>query len=60
VREWGDNGTPVVRSKPDSAAAKAFADLAESVVKATAVHHFERAGGKLPSGKAPTRLKILR
>lgn len=60
VREWGDQGMPVVRSKPESAAAMAFADLAESVVKATAQHHFERAGGKLPSGKAPTRLKILR
>jgi ATP-binding protein involved in chromosome partitioning len=60
VQQGGDAGLPVVKGAPETAAAKAFAELAERVVNATARHHFDRQGGKLPSGKAPTRLKILR
>jgi len=60
VQEGGDEGLPVVKGKPDSDAARAFGILADQVVTATARHHFDRLGGKLPTGKAPTRLKILR
>ncbi|MFK7986770.1 MAG: P-loop NTPase [Sandaracinaceae bacterium] len=61
VREWGDKGMPVVQSRPDSEAAKAFGAAAESVANAVAQRHFKRTGGeKAPPAKGPTRLKIVR
>lgn len=61
VREWGDQGMPVVQAKPDTNAAKVFLSVAEAVVEAVAQRHFERTGGtKLPTGKGPTRLRIIR
>jgi ATP-binding protein involved in chromosome partitioning len=36
VREWGDNGTPVVQAAPDSAAAKAFIAIADRLVELVA------------------------
>ena len=61
VREWGDKGMPVVKSAPESDAAKVFVHLADEVTRAVARQHFERTGGlKIPAGKGPTRLKIIR
>jgi ATP-binding protein involved in chromosome partitioning len=61
VREWGDQGMPVVQAKPDSEAAKVLAQIAEDLAAKVAQHHFERGGGqKAPGTKGPTRLKILR
>jgi ATP-binding protein involved in chromosome partitioning len=61
VREWGDQGMPVVQAKPDSEAAKVLSQIAEDLVAKVAQHHFERGGGqKAPGTKGPTRLKILR
>lgn len=61
VREWGDKGMPVVRSVPTSEAAKVFAHVADEVTRSVARQHFERTGGaKIPAGKGPTRLKIIR
>jgi ATP-binding protein involved in chromosome partitioning len=37
VREAGDAGTPVVLSAPDSAAARAFSEIAESLIESGAV-----------------------
>jgi hypothetical protein len=50
----------VVTGRPESTAGRAFLELADAVAAATARLHFDRAGGKLPSGKGPTRLKIVR
>ena len=61
VREWGDQGTPVVQAAPGSAAGKAFAELAEVLAERIAVEHFVRGGGKeAPGGVGPKRLRILR
>jgi ATP-binding protein involved in chromosome partitioning len=60
VQEGGDAGLPVVKGRPESTAGRAFLELADAVAAATARLHFDRAGGKLPSGKGPTRLKIVR
>jgi ATP-binding protein involved in chromosome partitioning len=61
VREWGDKGMPVVQSRPDSPAARAFRDAAEQLAATIAQRHFERTGAaKAPPSKGPTRLKIVR
>ncbi len=61
VREWGDKGLPIVQSVPDSAAAQSFIEIADQLVAKVANLHFTRAGGtKIPTTKAPTRLRILR
>jgi ATP-binding protein involved in chromosome partitioning len=61
VREWGDQGTPVVQALPSSAAAKAFVGIAEKVADRIAREHFARGGGKTaPAGDAPKRLRIVR
>ncbi|HEX6241213.1 MAG TPA: Mrp/NBP35 family ATP-binding protein [Polyangiales bacterium] len=61
VREWGDNGTPVVQALPQSESAQAFARIADRVTEIIARRHFERHGGaKAPSTSGPRRLKIVR
>ncbi len=61
VREWGDNGTPIVQAQPDSASAKAFSAIADQLTAIIAQRHFERSGGgKAPATSGPRRLKIVR
>jgi ATP-binding protein involved in chromosome partitioning len=51
VREWGDAGTPIVEAAPSSESARAFAALADSLVKriddlgAPAALNIDRSGG---------------
>jgi ATP-binding protein involved in chromosome partitioning len=61
VREWGDKGTPVVQAAPQSASARAFADIAEKLAVRIAIEHWKRTGGaKAPAADGPTRLRIVR
>jgi ATP-binding protein involved in chromosome partitioning len=61
VREQGDKGFPIVQAQPESDVAKVFVSVAEVLVEKVLKDHFERTGGqKLPAGKGPTRLKIMR
>jgi ATP-binding protein involved in chromosome partitioning len=61
VREWGDNGTPVVQAVPQSESAQAFVRIADALTEIIAKRHFERRGGeKAPSTSGPRRLKIVR
>jgi ATP-binding protein involved in chromosome partitioning len=61
VREWGDNGTPVVQAMPQSSSAQAFSRIADSLTEIIARRHFERHGGaKAPTTSGPRRLKIVR
>jgi ATP-binding protein involved in chromosome partitioning len=59
VREWGDNGTPVVQAQPNTPAAKAFRDIAERLADRVTASLFESSGGIAPV-TAPKRLPILR
>ena len=61
VREWGDQGTPVVQAAPGSAAGQAFSAIADALAERVAKEHFDRGGGDAaPSGEGPKRLRILR
>ena len=61
VREQGDAGLPIVQAQPDSEVTGTFLAVAEVLVEKILRDHFERTGGsKLPAGKGPTRLKIMR
>ncbi|MGD8317589.1 MAG: Mrp/NBP35 family ATP-binding protein [Myxococcales bacterium] len=61
VREWGDQGTPVVQAAPASAAGRALAAIADALSERVAKEHFDRAGGEsAPEGEGPKRLRILR
>jgi ATP-binding protein involved in chromosome partitioning len=61
VRQWGDDGTPIVQAAPGAAAAKALARVAERLAERVALEHFVRGGGKeAPSGSGPKRLRIMR
>jgi ATP-binding protein involved in chromosome partitioning len=61
VRQWGDDGTPIVQAQPEHPASLAFADLAEKLSLRIARDAFERAGGeRAPDTEGPRRLKILR
>ena len=61
VRQWGDQGTPVVQAAPASAAGQAFAVIADALAERVAKEHFDRGGGeRAPEGKGPKRLRILR
>lgn len=61
VREWGDQGTPVVQAAPASAAGQALAEIADALAERVAKAHFDRAGGEsAPEGEGPKRLRILR
>jgi ATP-binding protein involved in chromosome partitioning len=59
IREWGDNGTPVVQSQPTSASAKAFREIAERLADRVTTELFEQYGGNAPT-EGPRRLPILR
>jgi ATP-binding protein involved in chromosome partitioning len=59
VREWGDNGTPVVQAQPNSPAAKAFREIAERLADRVTASLFAAHGGTAPV-EAPKRLPILR
>jgi ATP-binding protein involved in chromosome partitioning len=61
VRQWGDDGTPVVQAEPEHPTAKAFMRVAEALSTRIARDAFERAGGdKAPETQGPRRLKIMR
>jgi len=61
VREWGDNGTPIVQAVPNSESALAFSRIADRLTALIAQRHFARQGGdKLPATSGPRRLKIVR
>jgi ATP-binding protein involved in chromosome partitioning len=59
VREWGDNGTPVVQAQPASSVAKVFRDIAEKLSDRVTVE-LNRAYGGIAPAEGPRRLKILR
>jgi ATP-binding protein involved in chromosome partitioning len=61
VREWGDQGTPIVQAAPASPAGIAFASIADTLAERIAKEHFDRTGGdSAPEGEGPKRLRILR
>jgi ATP-binding protein involved in chromosome partitioning len=61
VREWGDQGTPVVQAAPASPAGVALASIADVLAERVAKEHFGRSGGEsAPEGEGPKRLRILR
>ena len=61
VREWGDQGTPIVQAAPASAAGQAFAVVADALAERVAKEHFDRGGSDAaPEGEGPKRLRILR
>jgi ATP-binding protein involved in chromosome partitioning len=61
VRQWGDQGTPVVKAAPESEVAKSFVRLAHELSMLVAKKRFQETGGeKAPSASGPTRLRILR
>jgi ATP-binding protein involved in chromosome partitioning len=61
VREWGDQGTPIVQAAPASPAGVAFAEIADVLAERVAKAHFDRTGGEsAPGGEGPKRLRILR
>jgi ATP-binding protein involved in chromosome partitioning len=61
VREWGDQGTPIVQAAPASPAGQAFAGVADALAERIAKEHFDRSGGETaPEGEGPKRLRILR
>jgi ATP-binding protein involved in chromosome partitioning len=61
VREWADDGMPVVQAAPGSDSGKAFTSIADTLATRIAVEHFQRGGGqKAPSAEGPKRLRILR
>ncbi|KPK14815.1 MAG: chromosome partitioning protein [Myxococcales bacterium SG8_38] len=61
VREWGDQGTPVVQAAPASLAGQAFGAIADALAERIAKEHFDRGGGEsAPAGEGPKRLRILR
>ena len=61
VRQWGDDGTPIVQAAPEHVSSRAFMELAERLSVNIALEAFERAGGhKAPDTSGPRRLKIVR
>ncbi len=61
VRQWGDDGTPIVQAMPAHPTARAFVQVAEALSVRIARDAFERAGGeKAPDTHGPRRLKIMR
>ena len=61
VREWGDQGTPIVQAAPASTAGQAFAAVADALAERVAKEHFDRGGSDAaPEGEGPKRLRILR
>jgi ATP-binding protein involved in chromosome partitioning len=61
VREWGDEGTPIVQAAPASPAGQAFARVADALAERIAKEHYDRSGDETaPEGEGPKRLRILR
>lgn len=61
VRQWGDQGMPIVQAAPETSSAKAFTHLAEKLAEKVAQTHFEREGGaSAPKSEGPKRLQIVR
>ncbi|RLB56339.1 MAG: chromosome partitioning protein [Deltaproteobacteria bacterium] len=61
VREWGDEGTPIVQAAPGSDSGKVFTDVASALSERIALEHFVRGGGtEAPGASGPKRLRILR
>jgi ATP-binding protein involved in chromosome partitioning len=61
VRQWGDDGTPIVQAAPEHVSSRAFVQLAERLSLKIALEAFERAGGqRAPDTSGPRRLKIVR
>jgi ATP-binding protein involved in chromosome partitioning len=61
VRQWGDDGTPIVQAMPDHVSSRGFVELAERLSLKIALEAFERAGGqRAPDTSGPRRLKIVR
>ncbi len=61
VREWGDRGTPVVQSAPNTPAAQALNEIADQLATLVAQSHFERHGSKQsPPADEAKRLRVLR
>jgi len=61
VREWGDQGTPIVQAAPASPAGQAFTGIADALAEQIAKEHFNRSEGETaPEGEGPKRLRILR
>lgn len=61
VRQWGDDGTPIVHAKPDAPASRAFVQIADALARDIAKRSFARAGGdRAPETRGQRRLKILR
>jgi ATP-binding protein involved in chromosome partitioning len=61
VRQWGDDGTPIVQAAPEHVSSRAFVQLAERLSVKIALEAFERAGGqRAPDTSGPRRLKIVR
>jgi ATP-binding protein involved in chromosome partitioning len=61
VRQWGDDGTPIVQAEPEHPTSIAFARVAEALSLRIARDAFDRAGGdKAPDTQGPRRLKIMR
>jgi ATP-binding protein involved in chromosome partitioning len=61
IREWGDEGTPVVQAAPGSAAGKTMMEISDALATRIAVEHFERGGGTTaPTASGPKRLRIVR
>jgi ATP-binding protein involved in chromosome partitioning len=61
VRQWGDEGTPVVQAAPGSVPGETFTAIADALAERIAKEHFDRGGGQAaPDGEGPKRLRILR
>lgn len=60
VRQWGDDGTPVVQAAPESPSGEVFMDIADALGARIALQHFERQGGEAaPKESGPKRLRIV-
>ncbi len=59
VREWGDNGTPVVQAQPESSVAKVFTEIAAKLADRVTMELNALYGGVAPVA-GPKRLPIMR
>ena len=60
VRQWGDQGNPVVQAAPSSDAGKVFTAIADVLAERIAKEHFDRRGGeKAPPADGPKRLPVV-
>jgi len=60
IRQWGDDGTPVVQAAPESPSGEVFMDIADALSARIALQHFESQGGEAaPKESGPKRLRIV-